>query len=424
MPLPDEHTARQLDPKGCDSIRRDDDKFGPGIDVLWCVKGGKAEVQSLHFDVENFTAEEAKAWLKKHQFSAENFEAATGGKGKATAAAVPGRLADVSKCPQGTKCPLNQRGSPDDGMGGCREQGGVRVVNLAAEHLPCSLQLTSSDLEIQAAAPANGVNRRAFAATSYTGVGMRLEGFAHPVVVDLAGMKIPSQKMPVLRQHDPERPVGHTTAAETSAQRLRNAGFLHDITAAGKEALALIDADFPFQVSLGADVQKMEYVPKDETAKANGRNFEGPVYMARATTLREISLVPMGADPNTSAALLGVADPDLKAAFVHNSETSPDEPDWGAVDKAELPALAFADHTGQQSEWSFPHHWVQGAGGKDKDGNWTTGKLLLHRGGLNAAWSAAQGGRSGQKASEAVIAHLEAHRKALGLDKPDGGKGD
>lgn len=106
-------------------------------------------------------------------------------------------------------------------------------------------------------------------------------------------------------------------------------------------------------------------------------------------------------------------------AFTHNSETSTSEPDWGSVDKGALPQLAFADHgePGKKSTWKYPHHWVQNAGGKDENGIWTTGTLLLHRGGLNAAWSAAQGGRSGQKAPQAVIDHLQMHRKALGLDK-------
>lgn len=107
-------------------------------------------------------------------------------------------------------------------------------------------------------------------------------------------------------------------------------------------------------------------------------------------------------------------------AFTHNSETSANEPDWGGVDKTALPRMAFADQgePDSKSTWGYPHHWVQNAGGKDENGIWTTGTLLLHRGGLNAAWSAAMGGRSGQKAPQAVIDHLQAHRRALGLETP------
>jgi len=42
--------------------------------------------------------------------------------------------------------------------------------------------------------------------------------------------------------------------------------------------------------------------------------------------------------------------------------------------------------------------------------------MYLHRGGLAAAWAAAQGARSGKQASSAVKAHLQAHRKAVGME--------
>lgn len=107
--------------------------------------------------------------------------------------------------------------------------------------------------------------------------------------------------------------------------------------------------------------------------------------------------------------------------FAHNSTVADGEPDWGGVDKTALPRAAFADpgDAGQKSTWGFPHHWVKGGGAKDDNGVYTSGTMYLHAGGLNAAWSAAQGGRSGQKASPAVIAHLAAHRRALGLDQGD-----
>ncbi len=106
-------------------------------------------------------------------------------------------------------------------------------------------------------------------------------------------------------------------------------------------------------------------------------------------------------------------------AFRHNSRTDPNEPAWGTVDKTELPRIAFA-HKGdaaEKSTWKYPHHWVKGGGGKDEKGVFTTGTLLLSRSGLEAAWDAANGARSGEEASAEDKAHLAAHRKALGLDK-------
>jgi ClpP class serine protease len=103
----------------------------------------------------------------------------------------------------------------------------------------------------------------------------------------------------------------------------------------------------------------------------------------------------------------------LAPGLTHDSKTTMREPQWSSVDKTKLPDNAFAD----DEDRKFPHHYVQGGGKPDEEGHYTTGDLWLHKGGLNAAWSAAQGGRSGEKASEEVIAHLQRHRRALGLEE-------
>ncbi len=106
-------------------------------------------------------------------------------------------------------------------------------------------------------------------------------------------------------------------------------------------------------------------------------------------------------------------------AHNHNSKTDPNEPSWGSVDKTALPRVAFADQgeAGKKSTWGYPHHHIKGGTKKDADKIWVDGEMFLNREGLNAAWSAANGARSGQKASQPVLDHLQAHRQALGLDK-------
>lgn len=107
----------------------------------------------------------------------------------------------------------------------------------------------------------------------------------------------------------------------------------------------------------------------------------------------------------------------IHSAFEHNSTVAKNEPSWGDVDKNLLPDAAFARKPkgGKKSTRGFPHHWVQGGAGKNADGEYTAGKMFLHRGGLKAAWSAANGGRSGDKAEPSVIAHLRRHWDALGV---------
>ncbi len=112
-------------------------------------------------------------------------------------------------------------------------------------------------------------------------------------------------------------------------------------------------------------------------------------------------------------------------ALTHNSTLEEGAPGWGDVDKTQLPANAFVENAPgvdveQKSTWTFPHHWVKDGGDLADNGIFTTGDEFLHRGGLIAAWSAAKGARSGEEAAPEIIAHLEAHRKAIGLEDEEG----
>lgn len=78
MPYPIEHAARLHDPAGYDRFRRENDKFGSGIHAIWGIKNNKAELQAIRFDAGKFTAAEARAWLKDHDYQPILFEPATG----------------------------------------------------------------------------------------------------------------------------------------------------------------------------------------------------------------------------------------------------------------------------------------------------------------------------------------------------------
>jgi hypothetical protein len=83
MPYPGEHAARINDPDKYDLIRRQKDKFGPGIDVIFGVitrgrEDRPAEVQAIRFDKTKFTPAEAKAWLNEHDYKPVEFEPASG----------------------------------------------------------------------------------------------------------------------------------------------------------------------------------------------------------------------------------------------------------------------------------------------------------------------------------------------------------
>jgi hypothetical protein len=67
------------DPGKYEKLRRQNNKFGSGIHVIFGIdKDGNTEVQSIHFDRSQFTVEEAKKWLEDHKYSISKFEEASG----------------------------------------------------------------------------------------------------------------------------------------------------------------------------------------------------------------------------------------------------------------------------------------------------------------------------------------------------------
>jgi len=135
----------------------------------------------------------------------------------------------------------------------------------------------------------------------------------------------------------------------------------------------------------------------------------------------EISVVAWPAGeitPLTFAQSLAKSLDEMEKALKHNSKLAESEPSWSSVDKTSLPKAAFAENSGNnKSEWSYPHHHIVDGTEKNDDGIYTNGTMYLHKGGLNAAWAAANGARSGEEASDAIKSHLQTHRKALGMDE-------
>jgi len=76
-PFPNEHAARQNPPSKYVRFRRENNKFGPGIHVIWGITSDqKTEIQSIRFSASKFTPEQARKWLKEHKYKT-NLEVAT-----------------------------------------------------------------------------------------------------------------------------------------------------------------------------------------------------------------------------------------------------------------------------------------------------------------------------------------------------------
>ncbi|GAA4447011.1 hypothetical protein [Novipirellula rosea] len=191
-----------------------------------------------------------------------------------------------------------------------------KPLEAEAESVPSSLRIVCEDAAtITLAAvetPEEGKpSLRKFSMTAYTGGAMRLGGWPYPVVVDLAGMRVTRKSRPILKDHDRGSIVGHTDDIAITDKSLEVAGVISGVGATAQEVIATSENGFPWQASLGASADKVVFIPEGKTANANDREFKGPVYIARKSTLGEVSFVALGADDNTEARVAaGLADGD------------------------------------------------------------------------------------------------------------------
>jgi len=177
---------------------------------------------------------------------------------------------------------------------------------LDAESVPSSLRIVCDDassINLQAAEAAEEGKPalRKFSMVAYTGGAMRLGGWPYPVVVDLAGMRVTRKSRPILKDHDRASIVGHTDDIMVGDSRLEVAGVISGVGNTAQEVIATSENGFPWQASLGANADKVVFIPEGKTATANSREFKGPVYIARRSTLGEVSFVALGADDDTEA---------------------------------------------------------------------------------------------------------------------------
>lgn len=142
-----------------------------------------------------------------------------------------------------------------------------------------------------------------FAFHGYTGDVMTVEGFYHPVIVELSGAEL-ADPMTALMGHDDSISgiVGQGTATKNEAGIFATGTVMAEDPAAQK-LLTLSKNGFKWQASIGASVKRREFLEAGKRATVNGREVSGPLIIARESLVHEISFVRRGADSNTSAAV-------------------------------------------------------------------------------------------------------------------------
>ena len=150
-------------------------------------------------------------------------------------------------------------------------------------------------------AAAEGKDLPRFSMVAYSGGTMRVAGFPHAVVVDLAGLEIPNQSVPIRLDHKSYQGVGHTTRIEAHDGQLVAEGLISRETSWARDVARSGTNGFPWQASIGGPVVEAEFVPEGRIVEVNGRRFEGPLHVVRKMTLKEISFVDSGADADAKA---------------------------------------------------------------------------------------------------------------------------
>ena len=158
-----------------------------------------------------------------------------------------------------------------------------------------------SEAFVLAAAGTEGGDAKSFEMLAYTG-GKIDVGFEAPVVVDLAGLRMPRGQLPIYAYHDSRYYIGHVEAkgVQKTDTALRMSGRITNTESqTAKEIIAMSRNGSQWQASIGASVEKAVMLKAEKTANVNGQEIEGPAVIVRKSRLCETSFVPLGADSNT-----------------------------------------------------------------------------------------------------------------------------
>jgi hypothetical protein len=163
-----------------------------------------------------------------------------------------------------------------------------------------------------------------FKGVGYTGGLMILAGWSYPCVVDLAGLSVPKQNLPVRLQHDSLLGVGHTTGITVADNELRCSGIISRVTPSAQDVTQSGKNGFPWQMSIGASVQRREFIDAGAQVIVNGQTFSGPVTVVKAATLGELSFVDIGADTQTTVSVAATSS--IQETIMDKKQAKPGEP--------------------------------------------------------------------------------------------------
>ena len=194
-----------------------------------------------------------------------------------------------------------------------------------------AINLNSGVEFLQAAEGDSAPAGKKFRIVAYTGAPIRQGWSREPVVIDMAGMQLPAT-VPVVVGHDYALGsiVGQGRPFIEAGQIIVEGEILADNENA-RQVAALGAAGYQFQASVGADVRRHQKIDAEGVTTVNGTAHIGPVRVVKASSLREVSFVTLGADAATSVAIAAEADEEFSMADNAN-QTPTEEPVTAAVE--------------------------------------------------------------------------------------------
>ena len=175
----------------------------------------------------------------------------------------------------------------------------ARMIKAAAAQGPILMETVG--VEWITAADDDGASKpKRFSMSAYTGGPMQVSNYGPPIVIELSGLKAKAP-VPILRDHDLSRVIGHADEVLVGESSLKLAGVISGAGPDAAEVTAAAANGFPWKASVGVRPDKLEFIAEGVATKVNGKTLTGPLYVARKSTLGETSFVAIGADRKATA---------------------------------------------------------------------------------------------------------------------------
>lgn len=111
-----------------------------------------------------------------------------------------------------------------------------------------------------------------------------------------------ADNIPILFQHNPVWRIGHTDKVQNDGVRLTASGVLESASEQAADILSAYEEGAQWQASIGTgpiNIDQKKMIQPGETVVVNDLELSGPFILLHNVSIREISVVPAGADPAT-----------------------------------------------------------------------------------------------------------------------------